>query len=139
LAAVMELEKITVPEIATKQLVIANVAPDIVERALAAKYPVVHIYTQSVSNTLREKFRTFSGQAHMAVEVRASQDRLEGLEVALQIYTDAVTRVLDANRGDWSDGVFYAGGYEVEFGAVKHGGKNFLQIAKVLFQMEVSI
>jgi hypothetical protein len=35
-------------------------------------------------------------------------------------------------------GVFYGGVYEVEYGAVKHGGKNFIQIAKVTFNLEIS-
>jgi hypothetical protein len=51
---------------------------------------------------------------------------------------DVLTDVLDANRGDWGDGVFYTGGYEVVFGAVKSGGKNFLQQAKITFDMDVS-
>jgi hypothetical protein len=34
--------------------------------------------------------------------------------------------------------MFYAGGYDVEFGPVKRGGKNFLQSAKVSFEVDVS-
>ena len=45
----------------------------------------------------------------MAIEVRVSQDRLEGIEEQLQMYVDAVTQVLDQNRGDWGEGMFYAG------------------------------
>jgi hypothetical protein len=53
-------------------------------------------------------------------------------------YVDAITQVLDKSRGDWGDGVFFDGGYEVTFGGVKHGGRNFLQIAKVVFALEIS-
>ena len=42
------------------------------------------------------------------------------------------------NRGDWGDGFFYPGGYELAFGSVKQGGKNFLQIAKATFELEIS-
>jgi hypothetical protein len=56
----------------------------------------------------------------------------------LQLYVDAVTRVLDRSRGDWSEGMYYTGGYEVTFGAVKRGGKNFVQTAKVAFEVGVS-
>jgi len=124
--------------ISAEQIVGQNVAPELVERSTTSKYPLVHVYCGKVSNTLREKFRTFSGDAQMVVEVRVSQDRLEDMEWSVQAYVDAVTQVLDANRGDWGDGVFYCGGYEVTFGAVKHGGRNFLQIAKVGFVVEVS-
>jgi hypothetical protein len=74
----------------------------------------------------------------MVVEARVSQDRLDQLETNLQAYIDAITQVLDNSRGDWGDGVFYDGGYEVAFGGVKHGGRNFLQVAKVSFVLEIS-
>ena len=76
-------------------------------------YPTIHVYCGKAVNQLREKFRTFSGEAHMTIELRVSQDRLEGLETMLQVYADAVTRVLEESRGDWGDGVFYGGGYEI--------------------------
>jgi hypothetical protein len=51
---------------------------------------------------------------------------------------DAVTQVLDANRGSWGEGAFYAGGYEVSFDPIRHGGKNFIQSAKVSFEVDLS-
>jgi hypothetical protein len=72
------------------------------------------------------------------VEVRTTHDRLEGVSQALQYYAGAVSEVLDAHRGDWGNGLFYTGGYKVEFGPIKHGGKNFLQVAKVTFEVDVS-
>jgi hypothetical protein len=73
------------------------------------------------------------------MEVRSSQDRLEGLERQVQLYVDAVTKVLDGNRGDWGDGFFYGGGYEVVFGPVKRGGKSYLQTARISVDVDVSI
>ena len=35
-------------------------------------------------------------------------------------------------------GMYYAGGYEVTLGAVKHGGKNLIQAAPITFQIGVS-
>lgn len=138
LAAMMELEQVTVPEITTGQILQVHVGQDVLERSAGARYPAVHVYCEKFTNTLREKFRPYSGQAQTAIEVRVSQDRIEGLEVAVQLYMDAVTRVLDQNRGDWGHGLFYTGGYDVTFGAVRHGGRNFLQIAKVTFEIQVS-
>ena len=74
----------------------------------------------------------------MVIEVRISQDRLEDMQAHLQSYVDAVNQVLDDNRGDWGDGVFYAGAYEITFGGVKHGGRNFLQVAKVSLVLQIS-
>ena len=61
-----------------------------------------------------------------------------GLEDALELYADSVMHSLDAARGDWGSGMFYAGGYEVAFGAVKRGGRNFIQAAKISFEIAVS-
>jgi hypothetical protein len=115
-----------------------NVAADLAERSGPVKYPAVSVYCEKIANDLREKFRSFSGTVQMAIEVRHSQDRLEGIEDALEQCTDAITSTLNASRGDWGDGMFYSGGYQVSFGAAKRGGKNFTQVAKVTFEVGVS-
>lgn len=129
---------VALPVFRAQQVVAQNVAPEIAERSTGAKYPLVHVYTSKLSNLLREKFRRFSGEAQMAAEVRISQDRLEGLELLVQLYADAVVQVLDQSRGDLGDGVFYGGGYEISYGPVKSGGRNFIQVAKVTFVLEIS-
>jgi len=129
---------LTLPAIAAHQIIPQNVAPEVSDQSTVNKYPLVYVYCTKVVNELREKFRTFSGDTQMIVEVRVSQDRLEQIETNLQAYVDAVTQVLDNSRGDWGDGMFFDGGYEITFGGVKHGGRNFLQIAKVSFALEIS-
>ncbi len=131
-------QEITLPAITAQQIVAQNVAPELSDRSTASKYPLVYIYCGKIVNQLREKFRTFSGSAQMVVEARVSQDRIDEMESHLQFYADAIMHVLDNNRGDWGDGVFYGGGYEVAFTAVKHGGRNFIQTAKVTFVLEIS-
>lgn len=115
-----------------------NVAPDIAEQSNTVQYPAVNVYCEKIVNNLTEKFRTFSGSVQTTVELRHSQDRLDGLQDGLENYADAIMQVLNANRGDWGNGMFYCGEYQVVFGAVKHGGKNFLQIAKITFEIGVS-
>jgi hypothetical protein len=115
-----------------------NASADISEKAGQAHYPALLVYCDKMSNTLKEKFRQFSGKAHMVVEVRHSQDGLETIEANLQSYVDAVCALLDDSRGDWGDGAFYTGGYDVVYEPVARGGKNFLQRAKVGFDVEVS-
>jgi hypothetical protein len=124
--------------IASEQILAGNVAPEIAEQSTANTYPLVYVYCSRVLNENREKFRTFSGEAQMTVEMRVSQDRIDQIETNLQAYVDAITEVLSDSRGDWGDGVFFDGGYEVAFGGVKHGGRNFLQIAKIAFALEIS-
>ena len=138
LAAMNEIEGLQLPEIGNRQMHLANIAVDLLDRSAGTLYPAAHVYCEKIVNQLREKFRVFSGKAHLAIEVRVSQDRLEGIEEALQVYVDAVTRVLDQNRGDWGDGMFYTGGYEATFGPVRRGGRNFIQTGKVMFEVQVS-
>jgi hypothetical protein len=45
---------------------------------------------------------------------------------------------LDQSRGDWGGGMLYSGGYEVNYGPVKLGGKHFLQITKIVFEVDIS-
>ena len=115
-----------------------NAAAELVGRAGPVHYPLVTVYCEKVVNDLREKFRSFSGSAQMAIEVRHSQDRLEGLEDALEQQADTLTKALADSRGDWGDGLYFAGGYEVSYGRVARGGKNFTQVAKVTFEIGVS-
>ncbi len=129
---------ITLPAITADHILAQNAAPDLMEQSIAIKYPMILVSCGKIANQLKEKFRTFSGEAEMLVEARISQDRFDNLERNLQVYVDAIARVLDANRGDWGDGVLYSGAYEVTFGPVKHGGKNFLQAAKFSFRLDVS-
>ena len=138
LTALLSEEEFTLPPVTPQQIICQNVAPELSERSAGSKYPIICVYCSKLANELREKFRSFSGDAQMVIEARVSQDRLDELEMHLHAYADAITQVLDDNRGDWGDGVFYAGGYEVSFGSVKPGGRNFIQIAKVTLDLEIS-
>jgi hypothetical protein len=131
-------ESITLPAIPNSQIVTANVGLDLADRAPAQRYPQVYVYCEKVTNRLTEKFRRFSGEASLIIDIRVSQDRVDGIEQMLQFYIDAITRVLENNRGEWNEGLFYSGAYEVTFGGVRQGGKNFIQSAKVSIDLDVS-
>jgi hypothetical protein len=121
-----------------RTIVALNASVDISEKTGYVQYPALLVYCDKLANTLVEKFRQFSGKAHMVVEVRHSQDTLDGIEASVQMFVDAVCAMLDDSRGDWGSGAFYSGGYEVSYEPVGRGGKNFLQRAKVGFNVEVS-
>ncbi len=115
-----------------------NASVEISEKNGSAQYPALLVYCDKLSNTLTEKFRQFSGTAHVVVEVRHSQDNLHGMETTADVYVDAVCALLDDSRGDWGSGFFYSGGYDVSYEPVARGGRNFLKRAKVGFDVEVS-
>jgi hypothetical protein len=115
-----------------------NIAADLLEKSAGVTYPHFYVYCEKLTNTLKEKFRTLSGTARMAIEVRASQDRLEGLDEQVHLLTDAVVAVLDGNRGVFGAGMFFSGSYEITYGPVRQGGKHYLQAAKIQFDVDIS-
>jgi hypothetical protein len=121
-----------------RSMVALNANVEISEKTGHALYPALLVYCDKLANSLKEKFRQFSGRAHLVVEVRCSHDRIEGLETSTQMYVDAVCALLDDSRGDWGSGSFYSGGYDVVYEPVGRGGRNFLQRAKIGFDIEVS-
>ena len=138
LAALAQPERTFDGSLNVGQIRVQNVAADLAERGSIVKYPAIHVYCDQIVNSMLEKFRAFSGTVQMAIEIRYSQERLEGLQEALELYVSATTAALDSNRGDWGDGAFYAGAYKVVFSAVKQGGKNYMQAAKITFDIGVS-
>jgi hypothetical protein len=139
LATLAEGNELVLPVLEATQILSQNIPAEVIEKTAGTKYPAYHIYCEKLQNTLREKFRKFSGTATLGVDVRVTHDRLEGLDQKLQIYVDALTEVLDLHRGEWGNGLYYTGGYTVTYQPVKHGGKNFLQTAKVSFDVQVSV
>jgi hypothetical protein len=138
LASVTERESVELAPINALQVAAQNIAFEVAERTAGVTYPAVYVYCEGLTNQLKEKFRTFSGKAQMATEIRVSYDGFDNLGRDLQLYASAVGEVLDSHRGDWGGGMFYAGGYQVDFGPIKRGGKNFLQTAKISFELDVS-
>ena len=120
------------------RIVEKHLPPEIVEKISGSQYPAVYVYCEKVSNLQTEKFRRFSGKAHLTMEVRVSLDHAEELLPQLQLYIDAITDVLDRSRGSWGQGLYYTGGYEITFQPVKRGGRCYLQTGKVTVQVHVS-
>ena len=139
IAALAQAESLTLPPVPAARFFTDYVTSEVAEKSADVKYTAVYVYCGKIVNDLKEKFRTFSGRLQMEVDVRVSQDRMEGIDRTSQLYTAAVTHILDQNRGDWGQGLFYAGGYEISFGPVKHGGRNFIKNATVSFQVNASV
>jgi hypothetical protein len=138
-AALTELSELSMPPITGAEIFDLHAAPELTERSASVKYPVMYVYCERLVNSLKEKFRTFSGTAELTAEIRVSHDHIDELQQRLQTYVDALTDVLDKKRGAWGETVFFTGGYEVLFGPVKRGGRNYLQTARVRFEVHVSV
>lgn len=129
----------TLTQLSVKSVSAQNVSVDIVDTTQQTRYPSILVYCDKLTNNLTEKYRQFSGQARMNAEVRHSEDTLADVQTNLQTTVDAVCALLANSRGDWGNGAFYVGGYDVSYDPVVRGGKNFLQRAKVTFELEVSV
>ena len=103
------------------------------------QYPAVNVYCEKIVNSLTEKFRTFSGSVQMTIELRHSQDRLDGLQDELEMYVgrgDAGAEREPRRLGQRH--VLLPANTRWRSARVKHGGKNFIQVAKITFEIGVS-
>ncbi len=88
-----------------RTIVALNASVEISEKTAYVQYPALLVYCDKLANTLKEKFREFSGKAHVVVEVRQAQDTLEGIESTVELYADAVCALLDDSRGRLGFGI----------------------------------
>lgn len=139
LAAIVEGDGLTAAGMPECSVMTANLAAELIDKNPSLRYPVAQVKCEQLVNSLQEKFRQFSGKARICVELRVTHDRIEEIDRLAHFYAGAVARVLEQNRGDWGNGMFYAGGYEVSFSPAKHGGKNYVQSAAVRFDVELSL
>lgn len=139
LDAVAETEGVARTELPDCEVVALNTGTEFLERRGEGRYPSASVRCESLSNALTEKFRQFSGKARMCIDVRVTHDHAARAEGLLHLYTAAVLRTLDQQRGDWGEGLFYSGGYEVDFPALKPGGKRYVHTATVRMTIDVSV
>ncbi|MBI3209243.1 MAG: hypothetical protein HYZ37_10140 [Candidatus Solibacter usitatus] len=101
--------------------------------------PGLFVYCEKLTNTGREKFRAFSGTAQLVVEIRAGGDRIAEAGDMVQRFAGGVVQVLNVHRGDWGEGVFYGGTYEVAIQAAKKGRSNYVQAARVVIVVNYNV
>jgi hypothetical protein len=105
----------------------------------SVSYPVIHVYCERVTNQLTEKFSSFSGLVDIVIELRVSDDSPERIGQVTAREIEAVLRLLHIKRGQWADGVYFGGKYEVHFSPVKKGGTGLLQVSRVKLPVHVRL
>ena len=126
-------------QLSEEQLFWQDISVDVAEKSSTARYPSVLVHCEKIKNTFKQKFARFSGTATIAVEARVTGDRSEGLEEQTQNYVDAIVALLEASKGNWEEGIYYPGTYEVVYGPLRPGGKRFLKTARVSFELEMHV
>jgi hypothetical protein len=129
---------IEIPAIPDGQVYLSSASLSMAELQQELGYPRVAVASTRLRNTQAEKFRSLSGTATVIAEVAATGDMVIVVDTAIHFYVEAITNILRRNRGDWGDGVFYSGGYDVDIQAPQAGGSGFLQTARVTFDVGVS-
>jgi hypothetical protein len=128
----------SVPPITSGQVVLSSASPEIGDKDLQLTYPRVCIYSAAVKNTHTEKFRSLSGTIATIAEVWASGNLMSDADRWIHYYVEATTLILRQNIGDWGDGFFFSGTYDVQLQAPKAGGLGYVVSAKITCNLNVS-
>lgn len=121
------------------QITLSSASPDLDDHNLMLSYPRLCIYAAQVKNGQREKFRSFSGNVTLAIDVWSSSNQIADAEQSLHIYAEAVCSILRSNMGDWGDGFRFSGVYEVQMQPPKVGGFGFVDTARISCSLDVGI
>jgi hypothetical protein len=128
----------TVPLITPAQVVLSSAAPGMGDEDLQLTYPRICLYCAAVKNMLLEKFRSLSGTVLVVAEVWASGNLISETDEWIHYYVEAMTDILRKNIGDWGEGIFFSGIYDVQLQAPKVGGIGYVESAKVTCALNVS-
>jgi hypothetical protein len=128
-----------IPVISSQQVLLSSATPDVADKNIQCTYPRVCIYSGTLKNTQLEKFRSFSGAIDVQADIWASADMATQTDLWIHYYLEAVTSVLRQNIGDWGDGIFFGGKYDVKLKSPKAGGYGFVQGAAVACSLDASL
>lgn len=129
---------LALPLISASQIILSSVDPNLGDDNVQLTYPRICIYPWTVKNARAEKFRSFSGTVSVAAEIWASGVLVQQIDQWIHFYVEAYTSLLRQNTGDWKDGMFFSGMYDVQFQSPKTGGLGFVESAKVTCVLNVS-
>ncbi len=127
-----------IPPIQSSEIVLTSADPNIGDDNYQLTYPRICLYSGNVKNLKLEKFCQFSGTVSVMADIWASGTLIQQVDQWIHYYVEAYTTLLRQNTGDWGDGIFFSGIYEVQFQNLKAGGFGFVESAKVTCLFDVS-
>jgi hypothetical protein len=137
LSALATASTLSIPPLPAMQISLSSASIELSDKNLQATYPRVHIYGSAVRNTQYEKFCQFSGTATVTAEIWASAELVQQVDEWLHYYVEAVVQLLGENIGDWKDGVFFGGQYDIQLTSPRAGGVGFVSSASVSCLLDV--
>lgn len=129
---------VNVPGIPAAQIVLSSASADMADKNIQFTYPRVCLYSSGLKNTQMERFRSLSGTVAVVAEIWASGNMVTETDQWIHFYVEAVTELLRGSIGDWNDGFFFSGAYDVQMQQPKTGGFGFVQSAKVTCNLNIS-
>jgi hypothetical protein len=129
---------VTVPLITAEQVVLSSTVPAMGDKDLQLTYPRICLYASGIKNTQIEKFRSLSGTVSVVAAIWASGDLVSETDQWVHYYVEAMTEILRQNIGDWGDGLFFSGMYDIQLQAPKVGGLGYVESATVTCVLNVS-
>jgi hypothetical protein len=130
---------VSLPFVNVNQIILTSAGSDLTDREIQLVYPRICIYSNQIKNAQREKFRSFSGSIAVVAEIWSSGNLIEEADQWIHYYVEALTQILRANVGDWGDGMFFSGIYDVQLQSPKTGGLGYLELAKLTCSLDVSL
>lgn len=127
-----------VPTIEATQIILSSASQDMDDRGMQLNYPRVCLYSAGMKNTQTEKFRSLSGWVTGVADIWTSGNLVGDVDQWIHFYAEAFTNILRRNMGDWGDGIFFPGIYDIQFQPPKAGGLGFVQMARITFNLNVS-
>ncbi len=129
---------VTLPLINSAQVLLSSASAEMGDNNVQFAYPRVCLYSGGVKNSQTERFRSLSGTIAVTAEIWASGNLVTDIDTWIHFYVEAMTGILRQKIGDWGDGIFFSGMYDVQFQSPKAGGLGFVQSAKVTCNLNVS-
>jgi hypothetical protein len=126
------------PTITSAGVVLSSASADIADKDVQLTYPRICLYSTALKNTQIEKFRSLSGTVSVMAELWASASLLQDTDQWIHFYVEAMTDILRQSIGDWGDGIFFSGAYDVQLQPPRVGGFGYVELAKVTCVLNVS-
>lgn len=139
LAGIASRDGVALRQVPERSLLLINAPPEVMDQSRDSAYPELCVFAEEAENNGKQKFASFAGTLRLSADVRISSESTEGMESNLHRYVEAVTNVLDAHFGEWEPGLVNPGRYTVKYSPIKVGGNNFLQTARVSFELDLFV
>jgi len=127
-----------IPTIDPAQVILSSAANDVGDSDSRLGYPRVCLYSSGFKNSQLEKFCSKSGVLGGTADIWTSANLVDDTDRWIHYYVEAVSALLRKNVGDWGDGIFFPGVYDVQFQPPKAGGMGFVQLARLRFDLIIS-